>query len=385
MKIYIDSLSRHTTFQMGGEAHIVELGSEAEVEDFFNNLEKHNNEYNLNIKSDMSSIRILGGGSNILVGEDVKDLVFVKLSGVAPLAKAWRGAGGEGVWAGTPWDDFVVHTVALGYRDLAYLSLIPGTVGAAPVQNIGAYGAEVKNTITEVRGYDFKEKKWKTFTNKECGFAYRHSRFQKEKSFLITGVSFTLNPHPLPIPQGEGRNANALLSGSPPLEGGFRRGLYPSLKNLINENSTAQEIRDAVIKVRDSKLPRIPYSPPHAGGARGGGELISPSVGSFFHNPIVGIDIANKLKIDHSDMPLYEYDPEHKKLSAGWLIEHSDCADIKDETFHFYKNNHLVITHKGESGPALNKLLIYSDKIKERVKEKFNIELNIEPEIIRLT
>ena len=387
MKIYSASLSLLTTMQLGGEANIVELESEAEVEDFFNNIDEYNVEHNLHVSSDLSNVRIIGGGSNVLVGDDVKDIVFVKLmqpqyNPLSPTDSSPKGASnsdafvskaplGElreavrgshewpifGIWAGTSWDDFVVETVEEGYKDLAYLSLIPGTVGAAPVQNIGAYGAEVKDTITEVRGYDFVEKKWKTYTNSECDFSYRHSRFQKEKSFLITRVVFALGS-----PRGAPRSGEGVI--------------YPSLRNLITENSTTQEIRDAVISVRDSKLPRAPGSPRGAGG-----ELIAPSVGSFFHNPIVRNDIAEKLKNEHSDMPLYEYNTTHKKLSAGWLIEHSNCASIQDDTFHFYKNNHLVITHRG--GATLNNLLSFAEKIKDKVKEKFGVELHIEPEIIQ--
>ena len=357
MKIYTDHLSHHTTMQMGGEARIVELESEEEVEDFFNNIDQYNSEYKLNIRSDMSNVRILGGGSNVLVGEDVKDLVFIKLVSIdsnSPLGELSEGLRGLhelnesgsnvfSIWGGTSWDDFVKYTVDKGYKDLSYLSLIPGTVGAAPIQNIGAYGAEVKDTIAEVYGYDLKEKIWKTYSNKDCKFAYRHSRFQKEKSFLITRIKFKLS---------DTSTATTII--------------YSSLKNLIYENSSAQEIRDAVISVRDSKLPRV--------GA-------VPSVGSFFHHPIVNNELAERLKIEYSDMPLYEYDIDNKKLSAGWLIENARCASVEDNTFHFYKNNHLVITHDGDA--TLNDLLSFTDKIKGKVREKFDMELHIEPEIIQ--
>lgn len=403
MRVYVDNLANHTTMQIGGRAAIVELDNENEVEDFFNNIESVANKHNINIKADLSNIRILGGGSNMLVGEEVKDIVFVRLTPTPLPASPTSGEGslrdtnaivfqtlplGEGgtkqsvmtgevgasgsnfsVWGGVNWDELVAYTVERGYKDLAYLSLIPGTVGAAPVQNIGAYGAEVKDTIMQVRGYDFVNRVWKVYLNKDCDFAYRHSRFQKEKSFLITRVSFEFPPS-----LGEGLGV---------------RSIYPSLKNLINENSSALEIREAVIKVRDSKLPRIPNLTP----ALYRGEVViqntapegaiqntAPSVGSFFHNPIVENEVAVRLKMTHEAMPIYEYDTQHKKLSAGWLIENSAAKNIENGIYHYYKQNHLVITHDG--GAQLDSLLGYANEIKLKVKEKFNIELHIEPEII---
>ncbi len=404
MKIYKDKLAKYTTFQMGGMARIVELVDEGDVICFFSNLEKH--------EIDIKNIRILGTGSNVLIGEDIKDLVFVKL---LPLPLAPPSRGGEllmstnalsgmevlplredlggvdpmescefSVGAGTNWDDFVKYTVDKGYRDLSYLSLIPGTVGAAPVQNIGAYGHEVSETIVSVKVYDIQANKLIIIKSEECQFAYRQSVFQNNKHWLILEVTFAL------------RHKN-LMSGSPPLGGGFRWGLlpiYPSLKNLIDQNSTAKDIREVVIKVRDSKLPRIPCPPPPEGGVRGGGELIAPSVGSFFYNPVISNELANKLKVLYTDMPLYFYDESHMKVAAGWLIENSEARNIKDKTFHFYKNNYLVITHIIWSNPSLGEgarrakgvelmnLLAFANQIKEKVKDKFDIDLEIEPEIV---
>ena len=308
IKSQIKSLKELTTFRMGGEVTIYNLQNEKDVESFaLQNLK----------------FKILGGGSNILVSNKDLNVSFIKYT---KSDIRWED-NLIMVDAGKNWDELVEETVAAGYYTLAALSLIPGTVGAAPVQNIGAYGTEVSESIIKVKGYDYLEKTWRVYSNQDCKFGYRKSRFQKNHNFLITSVTFKLN------------------------------------KDI---NKIPTEIRDTVIHTRDSKLPRV---------------QTQASVGSFFKNPIVQESILNKILLDYKDMPHY---PQKQlfKLAAGWLIEHAECRDIKDDTFFLYEKNCLVITHRNPN-PDLNNLMAYAKKIQNRVYERFEIKLEIEPEIIK--
>ena len=330
-------LSEHTTFRMGGQATLYSLESKADVEEFFSIPES-------------DKYFVLGGGSNVLFDEGIFLTPFISLTEKIHFIEREVG---DNVFvratAGLFWDVFVSEMVALDLSGLELLSYIPGTVGAAPVQNVGAYGAEVKDTLVEVTVYDTKRKEWRVFSNTECELCYRQSIFQDHKEYIIYDTLWCLK------------------------RGGVVQVTYPSLIAYMNEHrmsGTISEIRDAVIAVRRSKLPEISNI---------------PSVGSFFKNPIVSNEevrrFQEKFQEKFPDMPVFSFSNKEKKLAAGWLIEHAECGNINDTVFSLYKDNKLVITHDGDA--TLPLLLLYVKKITERVKEEFDVTLVVEPEIFK--
>lgn len=331
MKKEMVQLSLLTTFRMGGETELISLLSESEVEECFANID---------------NAFFLGGGSNLLVGEEAFTVPCVKYVRDDISYEERDGKECVRVQAGRAWDDFVSQTVEMGYGTLAALSLIPGTVGAAPVQNIGAYGSEVKDSIVLVRGFDIREKKWKEFTKEECLFSYRKSIFQTYRDFLITEVVFALEKGVKEMPS------------------------YGALKQIFfgKESVSPRELRDAVISVRDSKLPRVEKA---------------PSVGSFFKNPLVTVSKKDELLEKYPGLPHFAGEGAMSKLAAGWLIEQS-CAELfVYENLSLYERNRLVMTHVGSREVTLPHVRLYAAKIQERVMSVFGVKLEIEPEIVR--
>jgi len=228
---------------------------------------------------------IIGGGSNILflsnfdgtiIRTTIKGIKIDELNDNYVIVSAG---------AGVEWDKLVEWTVGKGFCGLENLSLIPGTVGAAPVQNIGAYGVEVKDRIIKVTAVSTKDGSKRIFNNEECRFGYRDSVFKNEEKgkYLITNVYFRLKKFvSLNLEYGSLREEVEKLGG-------------PGLKNT----------RNAVINIRKSKLP----DPEFIGNA-----------GSFFRNPVVSRVIAEDLKKEYPGIPLYDDPPDGKKLAAGWLI-----------------------------------------------------------------
>lgn len=320
-----------TTFRMGGRVTLVSLSSHTDVESFF---------------YDENKYHIIGSGSNILVSEKEWDIPFVSYVDVNVLYTEINDSTTlVTVSAGKNWDEFVSETVALGYGTFANLSLIPGTVGAAPVQNIGAYGTEVSESIFCVKGYDTQEKKWKEYHNSDCFFSYRKSIFQGIKSFLITEVVFKLS------------------KGVPKLP------IYGALKKIFEEKESIspEELRTEVIRIRDSKLPRI---------------NVTASVGSFFKNPIVSRAVLEKLREQFETIPSFAVDEGKVKLAAGFLIEYS-CSEIFEyKNLALYEKNRLVMVNLGDK-TSLSEVIEYATLIKTQVKKKCGVEIEIEPEILR--
>jgi UDP-N-acetylmuramate dehydrogenase len=330
MQKEIIKLSDYTTFRMGGAAELYTLHNKKDIEDFF----KVYAEY-----------VFVGGGSNVLIAEELtRPFVTIKASSTivetCDSAHVYVRA-----QAGKNWDEFVSETVHARLSGLELLSYIPGTVGAAPVQNVGAYGAEVKDTLIQVTIFDAKKKEWKILSASECHFAYRKSIFQEHKEYIIVDTLWKLSK---------------TQSGAP---------TYPSLKAYMDERAiplTLSSLRDAVIAVRKSKLPEIDDA---------------PSVGSFFKNPIVTKEQGEKLKSAFETLPLYDV-PEGYKLAAGYLIEKA-CSDLGvDRGLSLYEKNKLVVVNKGRLA-TLADVDEYTKMIQEKVKELFGVDLVREPETIR--
>ncbi|HAS69580.1 UDP-N-acetylenolpyruvoylglucosamine reductase [Candidatus Nomurabacteria bacterium RIFOXYC2_FULL_36_8] len=293
-------------------------------------------------------IFILGGGSNIIFSDGVLDVFALKIEikGFEIVSEEQNYVDIK-VGAGEIWDEIVSRTVSMGLSGFESLSLIPGTAGASPVQNIGAYGAEVKDTILEVEVYEIETGKVFNISNKDCKFGYRDSIFKGEArgKYIITGVTYRLSKSIPRLPD------------------------YPGIKSYFIDNNinipTLAQIREAIISIRQSKLPNP-------------NEI--PNVGSFFKNPIVEKVVAHKIKEDYPDAKFFSVDDTHTKVPAGWLIEN---AGLKGKSFgkvSMYDKNALVLVNK--EGATCEDVIRARDEIIKIVKDKFGIELVQEPEIL---
>ena len=285
---------------------------------------------------------ILGGGSNILFTKDYNGIVFLnKIKGIRKINEDDNSILLR-VGSGENWDDFVEFCVKKNYYGLENLSLIPGSVGAAPIQNIGAYGVEVKTLIENVEGVFLDDGIEKKFNNKSCEFQYRDSIFKGKlkNKFFITSVDFVLSK-------------KKLFNIS-----------YRDLKHLDVKNISLNSLRNEIIKIRNSKLP----DPRDLANA-----------GSFFKNPLVDRKMIDKIKNNFNDL-IYFKDGEKFKIPAAWLIEKCGWKGYKEKNIGVSDKHALVIVnYNAKKGIEIRKL---SNKIIDDVKEKFNIKLIPEVNII---
>ena len=289
---------------------------------------------------------LIGGGSNLLIRNDFNGLVVaVCLEGLELLEeddKAFyiQAAGGEN------WHAFVRWTIDRGYAGLENLSLIPGTVGAAPMQNIGAYGVELGDHLYSLNATDLSTGKKHTFRNEDCQFAYRDSFFKRQQPdrWLIESVTFRLPKKPKWITAYAG--VEAALAGQAP---------------------SARLISDLVIALRQSKLP----DPAVIGNA-----------GSFFKNPIIHAKEWNQLKEQFPGIPGYPQQGESEliKTSAGWLIDQCQWKAFREGDAGIYEKHALVLVNHGEASGS--ELWSLAQRVIESVREKFQITLEAEPRII---
>lgn len=290
---------------------------------------------------------ILGGGSNVLFTQDFNGLVLKNnLKGIAVVDENENEVILK-VAAGEIWHELVLFCINKNYAGLENLSLIPGSVGASPMQNIGAYGVEVKDFIIEVEAIELKTLKTVRFSNKDCEFDYRSSIFKtKEKgNYFITAVTFTLSKKP---------TINTSYGA-----------IQSELEAMRISNPSIKDVSEAVIRIRESKLP----NPKEIGNA-----------GSFFKNPSVSNKKAEDLKTEFSSIPNYPQNNGTTKIAAGWLIE--QCG-FKGKTFGNYgvhKNQALVlVNYSNAKGKAIFDL---SSTIIDAVSKKFGIELEREVNVV---
>ena len=288
---------------------------------------------------------IIGRGSNLLFTKDFHGtIIHPELEGIS-----LEGKKGSDVivsaGAGVVWDKLVESTVNNGLGGLENLSWIPGLVGAAPVQNIGAFGCEVKNTIEKVRAISIEDGSVKEFTNEECKFSYRDSIFKSELKgrYLITKVYFRLSTKPK-------------LS----LE-------YGSLKEEVNKlgSTSLGNVRNIVISTRQSKLPDP--------------ELIG-NAGSFFKNPVVQLSVVDDLRSRYPKIPVFGDIPGGAKLAAGWLIEQCGWKGRRIGNTGVHDKQALVIVNHGNA--TGQEILELSEQIQKSVEDKFGILLEREVEVI---
>ena len=288
---------------------------------------------------------ILGGGSNTLFTKNISGLViYNQIKGIT-IIKENKTTIDVAVGSGENWDDFVAWSTQRNLYGIENLSLIPGSVGAAPIQNIGAYGCEVKDVFTKLEAIDIQTGKKRVFKKNECLFKYRDSIFKNElkNKLIITNVFFQLK-----------KTKSINLS-------------YQVLKHKIQKlklpNICSSDVRKMVIKIRNSKLP----NPEEIGNA-----------GSFFKNPIINQTKLNKLQINYPDIPYFKGDKI--KVPAAWLIDKLNWKGYRNVTCGVYEKHALVlINHHNASGKDIVNL---SKKIKESVCKKFNIKLEEEVYII---
>lgn len=299
-----------------------------------------------NILAEEKDVFLLGGGSNMLLTQDInKTVIHLNLEGII-VNNQTENTVEVTAMAGENWHEFVLWCIDQNYGGLENLSLIPGNVGTCPIQNIGAYGFEVKDTITKVETLDIHTLKSHTFLNEDCLFGYRNSIFKNELKgkHIITAVTFKLTTtnHQTNISYGAIQN---------------------ELTNTINPS--LKEISDAVISIRNSKLP----NPAEIGNS-----------GSFFKNPVINIELFNTLKNKYPEIPSYPVSATEIKIPAGWLIEQAGFKGKRFGDFGVHEKQALVLVNYGDaSGIEIYEL---AQKIQSTIKTTYNINLEIEVNVI---
>ena len=289
---------------------------------------------------------ILGSGSNILLTQDFDGfIIHNKIEGICIIEDNENDILVE-VGGGVDWHDFVMWSVSQELSGVENLALIPGTVGASPVQNIGAYGMEVKDSITKVHTLEIKNIEVKIFSNKDCEFSYRNSKFkkEKEKNIIITKVEFKLSKRPL----------NKTTYGA----------IKDELKNLNLEANPAT-IAEAIIMIRGRKLP----DPKVLGNS-----------GSFFKNPIVETTKFEALKKEFPDMVGYTISNSQTKIAAGWLIDNAGLKGYRKADAGVHENQALVLVNYGNASGT--EIINLAKEIQQKIKAKYSVNLETEVSIL---
>ena len=335
----MEQLSSFTTLRVGGPARkIVHAHSEAELIEFVKAAD-----------SAKELILILGGGSNLLISDAgfAGTVIRVESKGNALDYDACSGGMIE-VSAGEDWDKFVEISIEKGFADLESLSGIPGTVGGAPIQNIGAYGHEISETIARVKTYDRSKGEVKTFTNAECKFSYRNSTFKEQPDrYVILTVTFQLRKgaQSLPITYAE---------------------LAKQLSVNIGDQVEVAKVREAVLKLRASKGMLINLE----------NEIYS--AGSFFVNPILSKSAADQLP---ADAPRWPQNDGKVKTSAAWLMEHSGVIKGEKLAGAQISDKHvLALTNSGDA--TAEDIVELAKRARKKVYEKFGIKLEAEVQLV---
>ncbi len=304
------------------------------------------------IKDSKNKFIILGEGSNVILDAPIDSpfevpILINRLKGIT-VQKNFKQRVIVRCSAGENWNKFVLWTLENKLGGLECLAGIPGSVGAAPIQNIGAYGSEVCNVIESVYVYDVKRNLTLSISNKDCAFGYRTSMFRNRtlssflSNFVIISVDFSLS--------ADWKS--------------FNMPDYASIKNMLPSNPNGFEIADAVLTVRRSKLPDL---------------KMFPNVGSFFVNPVINDTIAKRLRRKFANIPIMTFNGAFK-LSAAWLIESCGFRGAKFKNVGMHLKHALVLVNYENS--SAKEVLIFAEKVKASVKEKFGVTLKIEPVIL---
>ena len=291
---------------------------------------------------------ILGGGSNMLLTQDIDALVIhIDLKGKKIIKED-----DDYVWVesqgGEVWHEFVLWTIDRNFGGLENMSLIPGNVGTTPVQNIGAYGAEIKDTFVSCDAMNIATQELKTFTKDECKFGYRESIFKQEvkNQYIITSVVFKLKKHSHNINIGYGDIQSELA------------------KNEIT-NPTIKDVSNAVIAIRNTKLP----NPKELGNS-----------GSFFKNPVISRELFEKVQAKFPEVKHFEVSPTEVKVPAGWLIENAGLKGYRKDDAGVHKNQALVLVNYGNA--TGQDILNLSKYVQKTVFDKYGIAIEAEVNVI---
>lgn len=329
------SLKNYTTMKIGGKTRFMtEVKTPNEVAKICQSAKKQN-----------IPMFVLGGGSNVIVKDSGFNGIVVRMRifGFEIISDDINYTVIK-IGAGEDWDSTVKRTVDLGLSGIEAMSAIPGTVGAAPVQNVGAYGQEIADTLQSLEAYDRQTDNFIIINRDDCGFAYRDSIFRNKSygRYVITSITIKLSKN----------------QPSPPF--------YDALQKYLDKNNikifTVQIIRDAVIEIRKNKLPD---------------PSVLPNSGSFFKNAIIEDWQLNDLRKIDPDIPIFELGDGRYKIPTGWMIEN---VGLKGNLLHgirVYDKNALILVN--ESGTTYEDLSKARDEISGKVRDKFRIFIQQEP------
>lgn len=294
-----------------------------------------------------SELFILGGGSNMLLTQDIdKTVVHINLKG-KELVKEDEAAVFVKAMAGENWHQFVLWCIEKGYGGLENLSLIPGNIGTAPIQNIGAYGVELKDVFYSCKAFDVQTLEQREFQLQDCKFGYRDSIFKTSEKgrFIITSVTFKLS------------KGNHQLNTS-----------YGAIAAYLNEegikNPSLKDISNAVIKIRQSKLPD---------------PKILGNSGSFFKNPVISKEKFLRLQEEYPEMPYYNLSENEVKIPAGWLIDKAGLKGFRKGDAGVHEQQALVLVNYGNARGK--EILSLAQEIQAEIRRKFNVKLKAEVNI----
>jgi UDP-N-acetylmuramate dehydrogenase len=328
-------LKNYTTMRLGGNARFMtEVHTPSDVAEVCRNSRAQN-----------LPIFILGGGSNVIVRDEGFGGIVIRnrIPGFDVIIDDPSHTTIK-VGAGENWDEVVRRTVEMNLSGIEAMSAIPGTAGAAPVQNVGAYGQEIADTLVSLEAYDITADRFITLASSECGFSYRHSIFRGDAAgrYVITSITMQLYK----------------AAPQPPF--------YAAIQEYFDSHGitlyTPQIIRDAVIDIRKNKLPD---------------PTITPNTGSFFKNAIVEDWQLTDLRKEYPDIPTYDMPDGRYKVPTGWLIEQ---AGYKGKTLHgmrVHDKNALVLIN--ESATSYNELSQAREEIMGAIRDKFRITIEQEP------
>ena len=329
------SLKQYTTMKLGGETrYMATADSASDVVSLYRNARKEN-----------LPIFVLGGGSNVITHDEVFEGIVLlnKIKGFEIISENDETTDVK-IGAGEVWDEVVEKAIGLGLQGIEAMSGIPGTAGAAPVQNVGAYGQEIADTLISLEAYDSKTDTIVTISADECDFSYRNSIFRdKEKGrYCILNITLQLNK----------------AEPKPPY--------YASLQKYIDENDIREVnlsvIRVAVLNIRSEKLPDP-------------AEL--PSAGSFFKNALVEKWKLEELQKEYSDIPNYAMSDGRYKIPTGWLIDKAGLRGYRSHGMRVYEKNALVLVN--DSATGYDDLAAIREEIVQIVFDKFGIKIEQEP------
>ncbi len=334
-------LAKLTTMRLGGEAaYVITVESKGELLEALAKADEQNLPF-----------FILGQGSNVVaMCENYPGIIILnRIRGFEKVGEDDESATFR-IGAGEIWDNTVATLCEMNLSGVEALSAIPGYAGATPVQNVGAYGQEIADTLTELEAYDTDSETFVTLSHDDCGFAYRNSIFKNpdERHHIITSITLRLRKTHLMPP------------------------FYPNLEKYLDKHGitdfSPMSIRDAVIAVRASKLPSVDDV---------------ASAGSFFKNPIVSAEKSAELVAKNPEMPhwpMNEHGDNGVKLSAGWLIDQTGLKGYRSHGMLIYPNNALVLVN--ESAKTADDLQTFKAEIVAKVDDKFGVILEQEPETL---